>query len=82
MHTIKWIRWKYRIPAPELKRAEEMTVQEVARRLGVLPGVVYYWAKRGLIEARRLNGGSPLWITIDEVEMQKLRDRVSRSRFG
>lgn len=80
MHTIKWIRWKYRIPAPTLRRPEEMTVQELATRLGVLPGVVYYWAKRGIIEARRLNGGSPVWITLDKVKMQELRDRVSRSR--
>jgi DNA invertase Pin-like site-specific DNA recombinase len=79
MHTISWIRWKYRIPAPTLKRAEEMTVQELATRLGVLPGVVYYWAKRGMIESRRLNGGSPVWITLDDVKMQELRDRVSRS---
>ena len=79
MHTISWIRWKYRIPAPTLKRAEEMTVQELATRLGVLPGVVYYWAKRGMVESRRLNGGSPVWITIDEIKLRELRDRVSRS---
>jgi DNA invertase Pin-like site-specific DNA recombinase len=79
MHTISWIRWKYRIPAPTLKRAEEMTVQELATHLGVLPGVVYYWAKRGMIESRRLNGGSPVWITIDEIKLRELRDRVSRS---
>jgi transposase len=80
MHTIKWIRWKYRIPAPSLKRPEEVTVNELAARLGVLPGVVYYWAKRGMIGARRLNGGSPVWITLDDVKMRELRDRVSRSR--
>ena len=79
MHTIKWIRWKYRIPSPTLKRPEEMTVQQLAARLGVLPGVVYYWAERGMIASRRLNGGSPVWITIDEIKLQELRDRVSRS---
>jgi DNA invertase Pin-like site-specific DNA recombinase len=80
MHTIKWIRWKYRISAPALKRPEEVTVQELADRLRVLPGVVYYWAKRGVIESRRINDGSPLWITIDEIKLQELRDRVRRSR--
>ncbi len=79
MHTIKWIRWKYRIPAPTLKRPEEVTVQELAARLGVQPGPVYYWAKRGIIESRRINNGSPVWITIDEIKLQDLRDRVSRS---
>jgi hypothetical protein len=79
MHTIKWIRWKYRIPAPTLKRPEEVTVQELAARLGVQPGPVYYWAKRGIIKSRRVNNGSPVWITIDEIKLQDLRDRVSRS---
>jgi DNA invertase Pin-like site-specific DNA recombinase len=79
MHTISWIRWKYQIPAPALKRPEELTVQELAARLGVQPGPVYYWAKRGIIESRRINNGSPVWITIDEIKLQDLRDRVSRS---
>jgi DNA invertase Pin-like site-specific DNA recombinase len=80
MHTIKWIRWKYRIPAPALKRPEEVTVQELAARLRVLPGVVYYWANRGVIKSRRINDGAPVWITIDETKFQELRDRVRRSR--
>ena len=79
MHTIKWIRWKYRIPAPTLKHPEELTVQQLAARLGVQPGPVYYWAKRGIIKSRRINNGSPVWITIDEIKLQDLRDRVSRS---
>ena len=80
MHTISWIRWKYKIPGPSLKRPEELTVQELAARLGVQPGPVCYWVKRGMIEGRRINNGSPVWITLDEVKMQELRDRVSRSR--
>jgi len=41
MHTIRWIRWKHRIPAPTLKRPDELTVQELAAQLGVQPGPVY-----------------------------------------
>jgi hypothetical protein len=55
-------------------------VQELAARLGVQPGPVYYWVKRGMIEGRRINNGSPVWITIDEIKLKELRDRVSRSR--
>lgn len=80
MHTISWIRYKYKIPGPSLKRPEELTVQELATRLRIQPGVVYYWVKRGMIQARRLNNGSPVWITIDEIKLQALRDRVSRSK--
>ena len=80
LHTVKWIRWKYRVPAPMLKRPGEVTVQELAARLQVSPGVVYYWAERGIIDSRRINHGSPLWIVLDEIKLQELRDRVSRSK--
>jgi hypothetical protein len=45
-----------------------------------LPGVVYSWAQRSLIESRRIHDGSPVWITIDETNSQELRERVRRSR--
>ena len=80
LHTVKWIRWIYRVPAPMLKRPGEVTVQELAARLQVSPGVVYYWAERGIIDSRRINHGSPLWIVLDEIKLQELRDRVSRSK--
>jgi hypothetical protein len=32
-----------------------------------------------IIKSRRINNGSPVWITIDEIQLQDLRDRVSRS---
>jgi DNA invertase Pin-like site-specific DNA recombinase len=80
IHTIKWIRWKYQIPAPALKKPQEITVQELTRRLGVTPGIVYYWAERGVIETRRLKAGSPLWITVNDAKMQELRERAGRSR--
>jgi hypothetical protein len=79
-HTISWIRWKYKSPSPSHKRPEELTVQELAVRLGVQPGPVYYWVKRGMIEGRRLNNGAPVWITINESTLKELRDRVSRSK--
>jgi hypothetical protein len=62
-----------------LKRPEEVTVQDLAARLRVSPGVVYNWAERDMIESRRINHGSPLWITLDEMKLRELRDRVSRS---
>jgi hypothetical protein len=50
---------RFQIPAPTLKRPEELAVQELAARLGVQPGPVYYWVKRGMIQGRRINNGSP-----------------------
>ena len=76
---IQWIRYRYQIPKATLVRAEELTVQQVAERFGVSPNVVYYWIDRGVIQARRLNAGSPYWITLNETDEQKLRDWVRNS---
>jgi DNA invertase Pin-like site-specific DNA recombinase len=76
---IKWIRYRYQIPAPKLIRPEELTVQQVAERFGVSSNVVYYWIERGVIQARRVNSGMPCWVTLDETDEQKLRDWVSNS---
>ena len=76
---IKWIRYRYQIPKPRLVRPEELTVPQVAKRFGVSPNVVYYWIDRGVIQARRLNAGSPYWITLHENDEQQLQDWVRNS---
>jgi DNA invertase Pin-like site-specific DNA recombinase len=76
---IKWIRYRYRIPAATLIRPEELTVQQVAERFGVSSNVVYYWIERGVIQARRMNSGMPCWVTLNEADEQKLRDWVRNS---
>jgi hypothetical protein len=76
---IQWIRYRYQIPRARLVRPEELTVQQVAERFRVSSNVVYYWIDRGVIQARRLNAGSPYWITLNETDEQKLRDWVRNS---
>jgi DNA invertase Pin-like site-specific DNA recombinase len=76
---IAWIRYKHRIPSPELKRPEELTVPQVAKEFDVSPGVVYYWIERGLVLARRRNRGSALWITLDSEMERRLRRWVEKS---
>jgi DNA invertase Pin-like site-specific DNA recombinase len=76
---IRWVRWRYQIPAPALKKPEEFTVQQVAEHFGVTEGMVYYWIERSVIHARRLNGGMPYWITLKEADEKKLRDWVDNS---
>jgi len=76
---IKWIRYRYQIPKASLARPKELTVQQVAERFKVSPHVVYYWVDRGVIQARRLNAGSPYWITLNEPDEQKLQDWVRNS---
>lgn len=76
---VRWIRYKHRIEGPVLKRSTELTVHEVAQQFGVSRGVVYYWIDRGLIEARRLNEGSPYWITLSAEKKTMLRHWVRNS---
>jgi DNA invertase Pin-like site-specific DNA recombinase len=76
---IKWLRYKHGIPAPELKRTDELTVKDVAHKFGVNPGVVYYWIDRGVLTARRLNRGSPCWITLSAGKEQELSEWVGQS---
>ena len=76
---VHWIRFRYQIPKAKLERPDELTVQQVAERFTVSPNVVYYWIDRGVIQARRLNAGSPYWITLNETDEQKLQAWVRNS---
>lgn len=78
--SIKWIRYKHRIPAPNLKRSDELTVDEVAAEFHVSRGVVYYWINRDILPARRIGDGHPYWITLTEEKVEELRQWVQSSK--
>ena len=76
---IKWIRYRYAIPAPVLKRPEEFTVKELAAHFQIGIGVVHYWIQRGLVATRRLTKTAPYWLTIDPQKESELRAWVTGS---
>jgi DNA invertase Pin-like site-specific DNA recombinase len=76
---IQWIRYKYGIPGPNLKRPEEFSVKQIAKKFAISPYVVYYWIERNVIEARRLNRGSPYWIKMDSKKEKQLAEWVRNS---
>jgi len=76
---VRWIRYRYSIPSPQLWQPDELTVQQVARRLEVRPSVVYYWIERGVLQARRRNCGSPYRITLDPGKQKELERWVHNS---
>jgi len=76
---ISWMRFKHGIPSPRLKRPAELTVKEVAQKLDVSTGVVYYWIRNGYLEARRIQGGYPFGITLTAEKEKELRDRIKAS---
>ena len=76
---IAWVRYKHRIPLPQFKRPEELTVAQVAEKFDVSSHVVYYWIERGILSARRRNHGSALWITLDPNTERHLQQWVEKS---
>jgi hypothetical protein len=77
---IQWIRYRYKIPAPVLKRPEELTVKEVARHFQVGIGLVHYWIERGHLAGRRLTATGPYWFTLSPEKETELRAWIARSR--
>lgn len=79
--AVNWIRHNYQIPSSrqKQKRADELTVNEVAKKFGVSIGVVYYWISRDILDTRRLRATSPYWITLTYEKEQELRQRIAES---
>ena len=78
--SIRWIRHKHRISAPQLKLPHELTVDDVAARFHVSRGVVYYWINRDVLPARRIGDGHPYWITLTETKAEELQQWVQSSK--
>ena len=76
---IKWVRHKYEIPLTCLMRPDELTVQQLAHRLCISAHVVYYWIERQVVQARKLDGRGPWWITLNRAKEQQLRRWVRTS---
>jgi hypothetical protein len=76
---IKWIRYRYNLPSVGLMRPDELTVKQLADRLGVGIHYVHYWIKHGVIKARQVDGRGPWWITLGDQQEQQLRDHVRAS---
>jgi DNA invertase Pin-like site-specific DNA recombinase len=76
---IRWIRYRHDIPSAPSKQPHEISVQKTAKHFGVSIHVVYYWIEHGLVEARRVNKGSPYWITISPEKESELAEWVGRS---
>jgi excisionase family DNA binding protein len=76
--AVSWMRYAYRIEPPRRLAPGELSVKQVAARLGVAPDAVYYWISQGQLAARRLAGG---WLCVPfspGVE-QAVRQRIANS---
>jgi hypothetical protein len=76
--TIKWLRYKHRIPAPRPPEGT-LTVRQMRERYGVSLYVVHYWIERGIVCAAQRKPNAPYAITIDDALDQRLRRWVAHS---
>jgi DNA invertase Pin-like site-specific DNA recombinase len=76
---IQWIRYRYGIAAPVLKRPEEFTVKDLARHFQVSIDVVHYWIQRGHLSGRRLTATAPYWITLSPEKEAALNAWIAHS---
>jgi DNA invertase Pin-like site-specific DNA recombinase len=79
LSMVKWIRHRYGIPPASFKRSDELTVQQLANRLGISTHMVYYWIERNVIQARKHDGRGAWWVTLDAAREEQLRDWVRTS---
>jgi len=77
---IKWIRHKHKIPIPQLKESDELTVKEVGKKFDVSNHVVRYWIDQGVVEARNVRKGrGVVFIKMNPQKEKELNLWVSNS---
>jgi DNA invertase Pin-like site-specific DNA recombinase len=77
-NAVRWVRYAHRVPSPPRLEPGELTVRQVAQRLGVSDGAVYYWIGHGQLTARR-GAANRLCIPFGPDIEQACRERVANS---
>ena len=80
LKSVRWLRSQHKIPSPPraLPRDGELTVDQLAEQLGISRGAIYYWMRRGYLQARRDDTGR-LYIPFPPKVEQQCRERVHNS---
>jgi DNA invertase Pin-like site-specific DNA recombinase len=76
--NVSSVRCRYKIPSGPSRRDGELTPGEIAQRLEVSRGAVYYWIRHGQLQARRGAAGR-LSIPFGPDIEQELRQRIANS---
>ena len=78
-NAVQWVRYTYRVPSASVFHSGELSVAEVATRLGISTGAVYDWIAWGHLAARRTPTGRLCIAFSTDVEAD-CRKRVADSR--
>jgi len=71
--SIKWIRYKHKIPNLYESTRKGLTVREAADVLGISSGKVYYYIDKGIIPAIKQRPGWPWEISLDTNQADALK---------
>ena len=77
-HAVRHIRRAHHIPATPPRRDRDLTVGQVAERLGVPRDAIYYWIRHGQLHARR-SDTNRLRIPFGPNVEQECRKRIANS---
>ncbi|HEY2533843.1 MAG TPA: recombinase family protein [Xanthobacteraceae bacterium] len=76
--SVKWLRYKHRIPAPRPSEGT-LNVRQVCKRYGVSLYVVHYWLNRKILSAAQRKPNAPYEIAMDEETDERLRQWIANS---
>ena len=76
--AVSRLRADHNLPPQPLLRDDELTAKQVAKRLGISPGAIYYWISHRQLQARR-GHGNRLCIPFPPDVEQQCRERVANS---
>jgi excisionase family DNA binding protein len=78
-NNVQWLRWGYKIPYPSTWAQDgELTVDQIAKRLGVSSGTIYHWISHCQLHARR-GPGNRLFIPFGPDVERACRERIINS---
>jgi Recombinase zinc beta ribbon domain/Recombinase len=77
---IRMARYHFKIPAGLDRMPGEVSVPELADRLGINPGVIRYWIQHGTLAARQQGAHAPYWVPMDLAKEEQLSELVRVSR--
>jgi Recombinase zinc beta ribbon domain len=75
--AVRWLRHVHHVPTPAPFATGELSVAEVAQRLGISANAVYYWVQHGQLQARRTPAGRwcvPFGPEVEAACRQKVAD--------
>lgn len=77
INSIKWIRFKHKIPSINLIKEGEFSINQIVEKFNVSHHVVRYWIDKGIVQARFIK--TKIWISLDDTKENELKQRAEKA---